>query len=257
MQPNATKAKLARGELVFGPLISAPEPRLVELAAEAGMDFVRIDGEHGPMTLETIENMIRAAEAGGITPMARIPVNREEIVLSYLDRGLAGLIYPHVSNAEDARIAVTNMKFAPQGQRGYSGRGGFVRWTMGIREQSVHEFANRETLCVCLVEDAEGFKNIEEIAATPGVDTVYIGPGDLAQSMGHLGNRQHPDVLKAIEDGTRRVRALGKSVGITLSTPGNPDEAKRWIDAGMQMFSMNITELIAWSMRDFIARIKV
>jgi 4-hydroxy-2-oxoheptanedioate aldolase len=256
MQANSTKAKLSRGELVFGPLITAADPRLVELAAEAGMDFVRIDGEHGPMTLETIENMVRAAEASGITPTARIPANRDEVVLSYLDRGLCGIIFPHVTSGDDAREAVRNMKFAPMGQRGYSGAGGFVRWTMGIKEQNVYEFANRETLCVCLVEDIEGVKNTERIAEVPGVDVVYIGPGDLAQSMGYLGQRNHPEVLKAIEDCARRARSVGKAAGITLGTPARPEEARRYIDIGMQMFSMNSAELIGWAMRDFVAKVK-
>ncbi|MCL4499389.1 MAG: aldolase/citrate lyase family protein [Chloroflexi bacterium] len=256
MQPNATKAKLLKGELVFGPLLAYPDPSLVELAAEAGMDFVRIDCEHGPMTLETIDNMCRAAEAAGITPMARIPANREEVVLGYMDRGLAGIYFPHISTPEDARAAVRHMKFSPMGERGFSGRGGNVRWTLGIKEPNAHEFANRETMCVCLVEDMEGFGNIEQIAVVEGVDVVFIGPGDLSQSMGYPGQPNHPEVLKAIEDAVRRVRSVGKAVGITMNNPTDPAAGKRFAAIGMQVFNIGAAALFAWAMRDFVARIK-
>ncbi len=253
MQPNATKAKLQRGEAVYGPLITIPAPALVELAAEAGMDFVRIDCEHGPMTLETIENMCRAAEAGGITPMARIPTNREEVVLGYMDRGLAGIFFPHVSNPEDAQEAIRNMKFGPMGNRGASGGGGSVRWTLGIKEPDALAFANRETMCICMAEDREAFDNLERIASVEGVDVIFIGPADLAQSMGYPGQRHHPEVLKAIDDAVGRVRKAGKAVGITL---GNPADGKRYAEMGMQIFNIAAASLFVSAMKDFVERIK-
>lgn len=252
MQPNQVKAKLMRGELVFGVSISSPDPTQVEFAGEAGMDFVRIDCEHGPMSLETVENMIRAAEACDVTPLARVPVCRHEVVLQYMDRGVAGITFPHINTAEEAAVAVSYMKFAPMGKRGFTRRGGIARWTLGIQGNE-HDFANRETMIICLIEEVEGYKNIEKIVSVPGVDVIMVGAGDLSASMGH-NKMDHPEVQRVLHDGIRKVRRAGKPVGAIVSA-ANIAGAKELIDAGVQMLHLLAGPLFILAMKDFRTKV--
>ncbi|MBI4337610.1 MAG: siderophore biosynthesis protein SbnG [Chloroflexi bacterium] len=234
------------GELAFGLLFSQPDPALAELAGEGGMDFIRLDCEHGPISLESVEHIARASEAAGVDPFAKIAENRPETVLQFLDRGLAGLVFPHVNTAEEAREAVLNTKFPPEGRRGHSGRDGHVRWTVGVREADVHRFANRETMVMCLVEELEGLRNIEAIAAVPGVDVVLLGPGDLSMALGHHGHMDHPDVTEAVLSGFRRVRRSGKVTGVGMSGRAvkDPRVFYQYVDAGARMFHILFPSLL-------------
>jgi len=256
MQVNKTKTKLQAGELVFGLVVTSPDPNMVDLAGVAGMDFVRIDCQHGAHTLETVEHMARAAEAGGVTPLARIPNNSAEVIVRHLDRGLAGLIFPRIATVDEARAVVRHTKFAPLGERTYTARGGLVRWTAGVKDDNEHEFANRETLVICLAEDAEGYRNIEKIAEVPGVDMIMVGHGDLAQSMGHLRTAEGPEVRKVVDDGIRRVRKVGKPVGLTIGSGADVARQQELIGMGVQMFNIVQGPMIVRSMRDIAAKVR-
>ena len=121
MRTNITKAKLGEGNVVFGAIISRYAPDLVELFGAIGYDFVMIDCEHGPMDLDQVEHMVRAAEVFDITPIARIPDHAESTILRFLDRGLQGIIVPHVNTREEADSVVRAARYYPQGYRGVGG----------------------------------------------------------------------------------------------------------------------------------------
>ncbi len=121
MRTNTTKAKLAEGKVVFGAIISRYAPDLVELFGAIGYDFVMIDCEHGPMDLDQVEHMVRAAEVFGITPITRIPNHADSTILQYLDRGVQGIIVPHVNTRETAVSVARAARYHPDGHRGVGG----------------------------------------------------------------------------------------------------------------------------------------
>lgn len=212
VRSNTVKRRLRAGESLVGILMGFSSPTFVEFCALAGFDFVMFDCEHGPMSVETVEHLVRAAEAAGITPLARVPINEESTILRFLDTGLMGIMVPHVETAADAEAAVRAMKYPPVGHRGL----GTVRSSdYGLRAPAADyvQAANEETLVITLVESQKGLENVEQIAAVPGVDVVHIGPSDLSMSMGYYGKPDHPDVQAAIDRIVAATTAAGKAAG--------------------------------------------
>jgi 4-hydroxy-2-oxoheptanedioate aldolase len=215
---NRMKAKLAAGEPAFGLSVMIPSPQVVESAAGLGFDWVLIDCEHGTIGVETMELMIMAAEASGVTPIVRPRSNAAAEILQAMDRGAQGVQVPHVSDAEAARAAVRAVKFHPMGERslaagtrasGYGLRGGVPEF---IAE------ANRETLVCVQIEDEAALPHVDEILRVEGVDVFFIGPSDLSQSMGHPGNPKATPVAKAIEETLAKIVAAGKTPGMPAAT---------------------------------------
>lgn len=212
MRPNQTKARLLAGELALGTIIPTNEATLIEISALAGFDHVIIDGEHGNVSVRDVEMLVRAAEAAGITPLARVPSNSPVEILRYLDVGVMGVMVPQIRTAEDALRAVVAAKYYPDGQRGLAGVRAARYGQVGTQADYVVA-ANRETMVMALLEDRSAVEQIDAILAVPGVDVYFIGPADLAQSYGHPGRADHPEVQAAIELIIQRVVAAGKIVG--------------------------------------------
>lgn len=219
MRPNAMKAKLAAGQPAFGLSVMIPSAQMVEMAGGLGFDWVLIDCEHGTITLETVELMIMAAEASGMTPIVRPRSNDARDILEVMDRGAAGVQVPHVTSRAEAMAAVEAVKFHPQGRRSLAA--GTRASGYGYRS-SAGDFvaaANRETLVCVQIEDEAAIRNIDDILKAEGVDVFFIGPSDLSQSMGHPGNPKAEPVAKAIEATLGKIVAAGK-------TPGMPATAE-------------------------------
>lgn len=184
IRPNLLKRKLAQGQAVFGLFCSIPAPASVELAGAAGFDFVIIDTEHTLINPETLENMLRTAEAAGITPLVRISsaaANSGEI-LRALDGGAQGIVAPCVESAETMRRIVAACKYQPHGMRSLNaGRpGAFGKHSLA--EYVIH--ANQEIMVVPMIESLAGVRHIGAILEVPGVDLVLEGAADLSQSCG-------------------------------------------------------------------------
>src|SRR6185312_15819022 len=193
-------------------------PQVVESAAGLGFDWVLIDCEHGTIGLESMELMIMAAEAAGVTPIVRPRMNGAAEILQAMDRGAQGVQVPHVHDAATARAAVRAVKFHPMGERslaagtrasGYGLRGGVGDFI---------EAANRETLVCVQIEDAAAIPNVEEMLRVEGVDVFFIGPSDLSQSMGHPGNPKAHIVADAIERTLKEIIGAGKTPGMPATT---------------------------------------
>jgi 2-keto-3-deoxy-L-rhamnonate aldolase RhmA len=214
MQTNRMKAKLAAGEPAFGLSVMIPSPQIVESAAGMGFDWVLIDCEHGTVGLESMELMVMAAEASGVTPIVRPRTNAAEDILQAMDRGAQGVQVPHVNTAAQARAAVEAVKFHPQGRRSLAA--GTRAAGYGFRGSS-GEFvaeANRQTLVCVQIEDEEALPNLDDMLRVSGVDVFFIGPSDLSQSMGHPGNPKAPVVAQAIEAALAKIVAAGKTPGM-------------------------------------------
>ena len=201
----------------------------VEICVGAGMDWLLIDGEHAPLSLDSIQAQLQVVAAYPVTPLVRVPAVDRVLIKQYLDLGAQNLLVPMVNNAEDAAEAVRAVRYPPAGVRGVGSalsRG--ARWN---RVPNYLGRANDELVSLTVqIESAEAVANVEEILATEGVDAIFIGPSDLAASMGVLGQQGHPDVVASVRKVIAAARAAGKQVGINAF---DPTLAKQYLDEGI------------------------
>lgn len=223
MKPNRMKERIARGEPALGVSLMFPSPQLVEMIGHAGFDWVLIDCEHGSIGPADIELMSMAADAVGITPIARPRSNAAAEIQAVMDRGVMGVQVPHVSSAEIARRAVSAVKFGPGAMRSLAAGTRPDRWGLGGRMPDFTAAANAQSLVCVQIEDAEAVRNIDAILAVEGIDVFFIGPSDLSQSMGFPGDPKAAPVAAAIADTLARIRAAGKAPGLpaTRETVGD------------------------------------
>jgi 4-hydroxy-2-oxoheptanedioate aldolase len=213
-----------------------------------GFEAVFIDCEHGAPGWEDVENMVRAAELVDVTSIVRVQSNDPSTITRTLDRGAGGVQVPHINTREEAEAAVRAAKFAPIGHRGYAGG----RASLGVTGNfTVH--ANAETMVIAMLEEVEALTNLDEILKVEHIDTFFIAPGDLAQSMGYPGQMDHPDVQAAVQDGVRRLRAAGRAPGV-LATSGAI--ARRFIELGALFIYVSLGSLLQPGTRDFLAEFK-
>jgi 4-hydroxy-2-oxoheptanedioate aldolase len=236
MLTNSTKAKLAAGEPAFGCFVRTAEPSLIEYVALLGWDFLVFDAEHGTLEPSDVENLCRAVEPRGTTPIVRVTTNDPSTILRYLDAGAHGAHIPWVNSAAEAERAVQSVKYAPRGIRGLAGSRA-SEW--GLREplSAYVERANRETLVVIHIETQDAVDAIDDYLAIDGVDVLFMGPTDLSQSLGHPGDTRHADVLTALDRVAAAVVGTDKVLGIYA---GTVDMTKEWLDRGARYFTTSL-----------------
>ena len=241
MRTNALKQKLRDGKPVFGVMLTFPSPPVVEILGYIGFDWVLLDNEHGSITVDTAEDVIRAAELTGIAPIVRPVANRPEMIAPFLDRGAWGVQVPHVNTREEAEAAVAACKYFPDGERGSFSRGRPAEYGMGgVTTQEYFAKANANTLVCLMLEEVKAISNIAEIARVKGVDVLFIGSGDLSQSMGYPGQQAHPEVLAVMERGVKLIRAAGVAAGVSC-----PDKLiPKFLGLGVQYFHSNVSSLL-------------
>lgn len=249
--PHRLRLKLESNEPALGLIVNFPSAWFVDMAAVMGFDFVLIDAEHGPLSAESAEIMVRAAEAANISPIVRVPANVPHEILRYLDIGAAGIQIPHVENATQAAAAVSAIRYPPDGQRGLAAITRAAGYGIDVPVRDYMAIANRQVLCLPMVETALAAANIDEIAATKGVDAIIIGPGDLSASMGHAGDRTHPEVKAAVSNIMRRAKSNERWVSFSAN---DPEAIREAIAAGANMIQIASTALLARTGRDFISR---
>lgn len=223
---NRFKARLGK-EQQIGYFSTLAAPVTDELLGSTGFDWVLIDTEHSPVDMAGVVSHLQAVKGTPISAIVRPAWNDMVLIKRILDQGAQSLLIPYVETVEEARQAVSYMRFPPVGVRGVSGGSRAANYG-----QTPGYFAAAEKeLCLLVQIESEGaLGRIEEIAAVDGVDGVFIGPSDVAASMGHIGNAQHPEVQAAIDEGFRKLKAMGKPSGY-LTT--NEAEARRRIDEGV------------------------
>lgn len=228
--PKTFKQVMAESErALIGVWLCSGSTMVTEIAAGSGLDWLMIDGEHAPLSLETVQRQLQVAAAYSVTPVVRVPTNDKVIIKQYLDLGAQSLIVPMVNSAADAADAVRALRYPPAGVRGVG-----AALSRGARWNRVDDYlhrANDELVSLVVqVESQQAVENVTEIAATDGVDGVFIGPNDLAASMGLLGQPGHPEVRALMQQVVEATRAVGKPVGITEF---NLDTAQSYVDAGL------------------------
>lgn len=212
MRPNRLKNLIRSGKPAFGVSVMFPSADIVEMVAELGFDFVMLDAEHGSITPDNVIPLILAAENRGITPIVRPDRNEASVIGRYLDRGAVGVQVPHVNTRDEAVAAVKAAKYWPEGDRGLAG-GRMADFGFGSSTAEYVKRANEETLVCIQFEDIAAMPHVDSILGVDGVDVFFIGPTDLAQTMGHPGENSHPEVQKVIADLFGKIRAAGKASG--------------------------------------------
>lgn len=223
---NAFKHALAKGQLQIGLWSSLCSNMAAEIIADSGFDWILFDTEHSPNEIPGLMHQLQAIERGTATPVVRAAWNDTVLLKRILDIGAQSVLIPFVQNADEARRAVAATRYPPQGIRGTAGS---ARGSRYGRVKDYLKKANSEICVLVQAETREALGQLEAIAKVDGIDGVFIGPSDLAASMGHIGELTHPEVQKAIEDAGRRLKALGKPAGILTL---NEDEARRYISWG-------------------------
>jgi 4-hydroxy-2-oxoheptanedioate aldolase len=223
---NAFKHAIAAGKLQIGLWSSLCSNIVADIIGDSGFDWILLDTEHSPNEIPDLVEQLQAVRGGTATPIIRPAWNDAVLAKRALDIGAQTLLFPYVQNVEEAKRAVASTRYPPQGIRGVSVAARASRYG---RTPGYLGKANAEICVLVQVETREAMTQLEAIAAVDGVDGVFIGPSDLAASLGHLGNPAHPDVQEAIHDAVKRLKKVGKPAGILT---GNEEEIRRYIEWG-------------------------
>ena len=243
IRPNRVKRRLAEGGVacIASGFTHADD---IDAFGDSGFDGVWLEGEHGPVGAADLGNLTRACDIWGMTSVVRVNRNDQALIYRTLDRGAQGIVVPHVNTAEEARNVVNGGKFAPLGKRGlFTSRQGY-----GVPDY-LHA-ANDETLLVVLVEDIVAVRNLDTILGVDQIDVFFVAPSDLAASMGHIGNNDHPDVQRTVDETLNRIRDAGRTPG-TLTTN---DNVEKYTDLGARFLLTTLAPWIASGAADYLER---
>lgn len=226
--------KIEKGP-VYGPFSKTNDPAFVEVMGYSGFDFVILDLEHGPNSVETMQNLIRAAQISGLMPIVRVKENLPNVIGEALDIGAGGIQVPQITSAEQARAVVRQARFAPLGERGVCR---FVRAAGYSSLERRRYFAeSNRTVIILQLEGLEAIENLDEIMRVEGVDVLFIGPYDLSQSLGIPGEIDHPAVREKMAEILERGKRRGVKIGIFADTPEN---ALLWRNLGVRYLSYSV-----------------
>lgn len=232
---NAFKNAIGRGQPQVGLWLSLAQAYTTEVCATAGFDWLLIDGEHAPNDVRSTLAQLQAAAPYRSHPVVRVVQGDAALIKQMLDIGVQTLLVPMVETAEQARALVAATRYPPEGIRGVgAGVARASRWMMRADYLAV---ANEEACLLVQAESTLALQNLEAICAIDGIDGVFIGPADLAASMGHRGNPGHPQVQAAIDDAIRRISATGKAAG-TLT--GDVALARHYLSLGARFVAVGI-----------------
>ena len=230
MRVNKMKQRLMKNGVVFGPNLQIDHPWLVEIIGASGFDFIMLDGEHG-MAFHNLPNLIMAADAAGITSIVRVPDHSRAFLNQALEAGAGGVQVPMVNSVAEAQALVQETKFAPLGNRGFSNATRAARYGQ-IAASDYAAYANEHILLSLQIETKTALAHAAEIAQVLGVDLVFFGPADLAQSLGFAGQSKAPAVVEAIE---RTIKSFPETVNIGISA-FDDDDVRFWKARGVRSF---------------------
>lgn len=225
------KKKLASGKVCLGTWVSFTDPTVTELLSGAGFDFLVIDMEHAPLTIEVVQLHLLALR-GGVTGIVRVPSNDPVLIKQVLDVGAPGVMVPMVSTREEAEKAVASCFYPPLGIRGFGPR----RASFYDRLGRTYLQKAQDVLVMIQIEHIEGVNRIDEILEVNGLGAIFIGPWDLSGSLGVLGEIDHPQVVASVDRVIVKAREKGIPVGI--ATPLSEREAQRWMERGVQFLTV-------------------
>jgi 4-hydroxy-2-oxoheptanedioate aldolase len=245
---NTFKQALAGKRAQIGLWVGLADGYAAEILAGTGYDWLLVDGEHAPNDVRSILAQLQGISSAwsalpeGATrpqPVVRVPVGDTTLLKQMLDIGAQTILVPMVDTAEQAARMVQGMRYPPEGVRGMgSALARASRWQ--AYPDYLHE-ANAQTCLLVQAETVEAMRNLDAIAATPGVDGVFIGPADLSASMGFVGQPGHPEVQAAIADAIARIQKAGKAAGILSTTE---EQARKWLAAGAAFVAVGVDTML-------------
>ncbi|MFD0676504.1 MULTISPECIES: HpcH/HpaI aldolase family protein [unclassified Paenibacillus] len=246
---NPIKQMMKEGKSALGCFVGIYSPALAEILGHSGFDFVLIDNEHGSFSWSEVEEMIRACEVAGVTPIVRVVSSAPSEILKALDRGAKGVHVPQINTGEEARAVVAAAKFPPLGNRGaaYSVRAA----QYGLRKGRSYLQQSNDDVLVCVhIETPQAVEHIDDIMQS-GIDLAFVGPTDLSVSVGYPDQQNHPE-LKAMHD---KVLAAGRKYGIPVGILA-PDRAmleqhRAW---GADYIGLNLTSMLYSTFTSFTNR---
>lgn len=247
---NTLRRRAKAGTALFGVDPGFAVPDVVEFIGALGFDFVFLDGEHGSVGPEGLPNLLRAAELSGIAPLVRVPSNDHVPILSFLDAGALSLVVPHCSTPADAARALAYSRYPPHGQRGAHTRTRAARFGTGLPPVEYFLKADEEVLVMPMIEDREALEHLDDILAVDGLEAIFIGPGDLAISLGYPGAMERAEVA----DEVARVARAASQQGILVGCLAGSDAwTSRLLEAGVTLFLGSMTALAAGASASFLA----
>ncbi len=237
MRVNHVRKRLKAGEPSIGTWLSLPSPEAAEYISKIGFDWLVVDAEHNPVDIRTLAQMFASMTAAGIAPMVRIPWNTAENFKRVLDAGAWGVVVPMVNTREEAERAVQAARYYPDGNRSVGGGRHALSWDSSGAEY--FRAANDQVLVVLQIEHIEGVRNADEILSVPGVDACFIGPNDLAASMGlGLGVPLESDIPELV-DAIMTIRDTCKKHGVATGIHTSGAEGVNFrIGQGFQFCAM-------------------
>ncbi|WP_180094513.1 MULTISPECIES: 4-hydroxy-2-oxoheptanedioate aldolase [unclassified Acinetobacter] len=248
---NHFKKKL-KTEQQIGLWVGLADAYGTEIAANAGYDWLLIDGEHAPSDLRTTLSQLQSIAAYPSQAVVRPPIGSVQLIKQLLDIGAQTLLIPMVETVEQAQLMVKAVRYPPEGIRGVG-----AALARATRWNSIADYyANaHENICLLIqIESVEGIKNLDEILKIDGIDGVFIGAVDLSATMGYQGNPNHPEVQKTVIDAIQRIRKAGKAAGI-LST--QHDVTQKYIELGTEFVAVGVdTSVLMNSLRELLSKYK-
>jgi 4-hydroxy-2-oxoheptanedioate aldolase len=252
LRKNLFRKGLVEKTTLYGCWLGIPDPTVAELAAGADYDWLLIDHEHAPFELSDVMAHLRAMSAYPVEPIVRPVDSSPSLLKKLLELGTQTFLVPMVDTAEQAKACAAALFFPPRGVRGVgSSLARAARWN---QVDNYLKTADEEICLLVQAETVTALENLDEIVAVEGVDGVFLGPSDLAASMGHLGNPSHPEVVAAIEAAIRTIRAAGKAAGILTL---DPSAIASYRGCGANFIGVGVdTLLIGNGFRDRIAAVR-
>ncbi|MCY4023091.1 MAG: aldolase/citrate lyase family protein [Anaerolineaceae bacterium] len=249
MLTNSTKAKLKAGDCVYGCFFRTPDPTLAEFMGYQGWDFLILDAEHGSLEPNRAEDMVRALELRGVTPLVRVTTNQTHVLLRFLDAGAQGVHVPWVNTPADAERALQAIKYQPRGMRGLAG----VRPSTFGQEMSLPDYvasANEETLTILQLESGQAIDNLDAILAVTDIDVLFLGRTDLSHSLGHAGDTSHPAVEAVVERAVEKITASEVALGVVVPTV---EEARAWRQRGARYIATGFEGIVGSASKAWLA----
>jgi 2-dehydro-3-deoxyglucarate aldolase len=224
----ALKQRIRNREVTIGSWLTFGYPAVAEIMARAGFDWLTVDMEHSPITLESAQELIRVIDLCGVVPLVRVGEKNPALMKRVMDAGAHGVIVPMVNNVSDAEMAVSAVKYPPDGTRGV----GLARaQEYGLDFEKYRKWAQEETIVVIQIEHIDAVERLDEILAVPGIDAFSVGQYDLSGSLGLPGRFEHPRFLEALEQIRRVAQKATPAWGYHV-VPPNPELVREKIKEG-------------------------
>lgn len=244
MRGNRVKEKLTSGGTTIAVGGHSNTSDTIDFLGPLGFDGIWLEGEHGSVTWDNLGDLSRACDLWGLSSITRVQTNEPGLITRTLDLGVNGIVVPHVSTKAEAIQVVEAAFFAPVGRRGiFSSRRSYG-------ESEFFQHANQDTLVIVLIEELKAIENLASILSVDYIDVFFVAPGDLAQTMGMLGQHTDPKVETVVEDAIRQIVAAGRTAGAL----GSEDNLQPYYDLGVRFFLTNYNAWIQTGAQDYLGQ---